>query len=172
MKPITSLCLPFRRTSGRNRSWFAALSAAAALAAVAGMIAAAPPARSAEQQTLEIATKNGVRVFAVELAVTDDERQRGLMYRRSLPESQGMLFDFKRDQDVSMWMRNTFVSLDMIFIQGDGRIRRIAENTQTESDRIIPSGGPVRAVLEVVAGTAKKFGIEPGDRVASPIFKR
>jgi uncharacterized membrane protein (UPF0127 family) len=108
----------------------------------------------------------------VELAVSDEERQKGLMFRRSLPQSQGMLFDFKTDQDVSMWMRNTYVSLDMIFIRGDGRIQRIAENTQTQSDRIISSGGPVRAVLEVVAGTAKKFGIAPGDRVASPIFRR
>jgi len=130
------------------------------------------PARSAEQQTLEIVSKSGVHVFTVELAVSDEERQKGLMFRRSLPESQGMLFDFKADQDVSMWMRNTYVSLDMIFIRGDGRIQRIAENTQTESDRIIPSGGPVRAVLEVVAGTAKKFGIAAGDRVASPIFRR
>jgi len=129
-------------------------------------------AQSAEQQTLEIASKTGVHVFAVELAVTDEERARGLMYRRSVPESYGMLFDFKRDQEVSMWMRNTYVSLDMIFIQSDGRIRRIAENTETESDKIISSGGPVRAVLEVVAGTAKKFGIEPGDRIASPILRR
>jgi uncharacterized membrane protein (UPF0127 family) len=132
----------------------------------------APPARGAEQQTLEIASKTGVHVFAVELAVTDEERQKGLMFRRSLPESYGMLFDFKRDQEVQMWMHNTYVSLDMIFIERDGRIRRIAENTETESDRIIPSGGPVRAVLEVAAGTAKRLGIEPGDRVASPTFRR
>ena len=125
-----------------------------------------------EQQTLEIATKKGVHVFSVELAVTDEERQKGLMFRKSLPESYGMLFDFKRDQDVSMWMHNTYVSLDMIFIKADGRILRIAENTPTESDRIISSGGPVRAVLEVVAGTAKKLGIAPGDTVGSPIFRK
>src|SRR5262249_61955628 len=99
------------------------------------------------------------------------ERARGLMYRRSVPESYGMLFDFKRDQEVDMWMKNTYVSLDMIFIQGDGRIRRIAENTETESEKIIPSGGQVRAVLEVVAGTARQLGIEPGDQGASPIFR-
>ena len=145
------------------------LAFAVALAAV--WLMPALPAGSAEQQTLEIVSKSGVHVFRVELAVSDEERQKGLMFRRSLPESQGMLFDFKADQDVSMWMRNTYVSLDMIFIRGDGRIQRIAENTQTESDRIISSGGPVRAVLEVVAGTAKKFGIAPGDRVASPIFR-
>ena len=146
----------------------------AALTVMTGaFLAVSPPAaRGAEQQTLEIASKTGVHLFAVEIAVTDEERARGLMYRRSVPESYGMLFDFKRDQDVSMWMRNTYVSLDMIFIQSDGRIRRIAENTETESDKIISSGGPVRAVLEVVAGTAKKLGIEPGDRVASAILRR
>ena len=143
-----------------------------AVAFAAAWLMAPLPAGSAEQQTLEIVSKSGVHVFSVELAVTDEERQKGLMFRRSLPESQGMMFDFKQDQDVSMWMRNTYVSLDMIFIRGDGRILRIAENTETESDRIIPSGGPVRAVLEVVAGTAKKFGLAPGDRVASPIFRR
>src|ERR1700759_204181 len=142
------------------------------VAFVAGLMLSSPPAGSMEQQTLEIASKNGVHVFSVELAVTDDERQKGLMFRKSLPESTGMLFDFKRDQDVSMWMHNTYVSLDMIFIRGDGRILRIAENTETESDKIIPSGGPVRAVLEVVAGTAKKFGLAPGDRVGSPIFRK
>jgi hypothetical protein len=94
------------------------------------------------------------------------------MFRRSVPEFTGMLFDFKRDQEVTMWMKNTYVSLDMIFIQSDGRIRRIAENTETESLKIIPSGGPVRAVLEVAAGTARKLGIEPGDRIASPILRR
>ncbi len=143
-----------------------------AMAAAAYLVVPLPAARGAEQQTLEIASKTGVHVFSVELAVTDEERERGLMFRRSVPEFTGMLFDFKRDQEVSMWMKNTYVSLDMIFIQSDGRIRRIAENTETESLKIIPSGGPVRAVLEVAAGTARKLGIEPGDRIASPILRR
>jgi uncharacterized membrane protein (UPF0127 family) len=143
-----------------------------AMAAAAYLVVLLPAARGAELQTLEIASKTGVHVFSVELAVTDEERERGLMFRRSVPELTGMLFDFKRDQEVSMWMKNTYVSLDMIFIQSDGRIRRIAENTETESLKIIPSGGPVRAVLEVAAGTARKLGIEPGDRIASPIFRR
>ena len=67
-------------------------------------------------------------------------------------------------------MHNTYISLDMIFIRGDGRILRIAENTEPLSDRIIPSGGPVRGVLEVIAGTARKLGIAPGDRVTGSIF--
>jgi uncharacterized protein len=142
------------------------------MAAAAYLVVLLPAVRGAELQTLEIASKTGVHVFSVELAVTDEERERGLMFRRSVPESTGMLFDFKRDQEVTMWMKNTYVSLDMIFIQSDGRIRRIAENTETESLKIIPSGGPVRAVLEVAAGTARKLGIEPGDRVASPILRR
>jgi uncharacterized membrane protein (UPF0127 family) len=148
--------------------------ACAALVVAAGalLMTSYPTARAAEQQTLEIASRTGVHVFSVELAVTDEERSRGLMYRRSVPEFYGMLFDFKRDQEVAMWMKNTYVSLDMIFIQSDGRIRRIAENTETESEKIIPSGGPVRAVLEVAAGTARKLGIEPGDRVATPILRR
>jgi uncharacterized membrane protein (UPF0127 family) len=149
---------------------FARLRAAFALILIAAWCAAMP-AHGAEQQTLEIVSKSGVHVFAAELAVTDEERARGLMYRRSLPESQGMLFDFKRDQDVSFWMHNTYVSLDMIFIRADGRILRIEENAQTESDRIIPSGGPVRYVFEVVAGTAKKLGIEPGDRVGGAALR-
>jgi uncharacterized membrane protein (UPF0127 family) len=127
---------------------------------------------AAETQTLEIASRSGVHVFAVELAATDADRSRGLMFRKSLPAGQGMLFDFKQDQMVSMWMRNTYVSLDMIFIRADGTIARIAENTEPLSERIISSGGPVRGVLEVVAGTARRLGLAPGDRVAHPMFRR
>jgi uncharacterized protein len=139
--------------------------------AAALWLAVAPLARSAEHETVEIASKTGVHTFAVDIAVTDEERQRGLMFRRSLPDSYGMLFDFKQDQEVSMWMHNTYVSLDMIFIEADGRIHRIAENTKTLSDAIIPSRGPVRAVLEVAAGTARRYGIQPGDKVAAPTFR-
>ncbi len=92
------------------------------------------------------------------------------MFRKKLPEGQGMLFDFHSEQDVSFWMENTYIPLDMIFIRGNGSILRIAENTEPLSTRIIPSGGPVRAVLEVIGGTARKLGIAPGDRVAFPIF--
>jgi len=123
-------------------------------------------------QTLEIVTKFGVKVFNVEIARTTEERERGLMFRKDLPDGQGMLFDFSPQQDVSMWMKNTYISLDMIFIQADGRILRIAENTKPLSERIISSGGPVRAVLEVVAGTSRKDGIAAGDRVAGPLFDR
>lgn len=126
--------------------------------------------RAAEFQPLEIITKSGVQVFSVEMAKTEQERATGLMYRKELPEGKGMLFDFTPEQPVSMWMKNTYISLDMIFIAGDGRIIRIAENTEPESLKTISSGGPAKGVLEVIAGTAKKFGIRPGDRVAHPLF--
>jgi uncharacterized protein len=125
---------------------------------------------AADLQSLEIASKSGVHVFAVELASTPEEQAKGLMYRRQLPEGQGMLFDFHREQPTSFWMKNTYIPLDMIFIRGDGRILRIAENTMPLSEALVPSGGPVRAVLEVNAGTAKKLGIAPGDRVGHAIF--
>jgi hypothetical protein len=128
-------------------------------------------ALAASIQPLEIVTKTGVHVFSVEMATTEDEKTTGLMYRKELAEGKGMLFDFSPEQEVSMWMKNTYISLDMIFIRADGRILRIAENTEPLSERNIPSGGPVRAVLEVIGGTAKKLGIAAGDRVGGAIFK-
>jgi uncharacterized protein len=127
-------------------------------------------AGAASVQPLEIVTKSGVQVFSVEMATTEEEKTTGLMYRKELPDGKGMLFDFTPEQQVSMWMKNTYISLDMIFIRADGRILRIAENTEPQSTKIIPSGGLAKGVLEVIAGTAKKYGIEPGDRVAHPLF--
>jgi uncharacterized membrane protein (UPF0127 family) len=139
--------------------------------AVVGLMAAGGVSVAAERTTIEIASRTGVHLFSVEFVDNDKDRAQGLMYRKSLPEGQGMLFDFGREQDVAMWMKNTYIPLDMIFIQGDGRILRIAENTTPLSERIIASGGPVRAVLEVIGGTAQKLGIAPGDRVAHPMFR-
>ncbi|MBR0883322.1 uncharacterized membrane protein (UPF0127 family) [Bradyrhizobium japonicum] len=145
------------------RGWLAAIL-------VVGCAVAGAPVRAASFQPLEIVTKNGVQVFSVEMATTEEEKQTGLMYRKELADGKGMLFDFKPEQEVSMWMKNTYVSLDMIFIRADGRILRIAENTEPLSTKIISSQGPARAVLEVVAGTAQKYGIRPGDRVGHPLF--
>jgi len=136
------------------------------------LLLATQSTRAADSSVLEIASKSGVHTFSVEIADTEAAREKGLMYRRSLPEGTGMLFDFHQDQEVAFWMQNTYIPLDMIFIRGDGRILRIAENTEPMSTRQIPSGGPVRAVLEVIAGTARKLGIAPGDRVAHPIFSK
>ncbi|HVV62621.1 MAG TPA: DUF192 domain-containing protein [Pseudolabrys sp.] len=131
----------------------------------------AAPARAAGMQTLEITSRTGVHVFSVEIADNDADRARGLMFRKSLPEGTGMLFDFKQEEPVNFWMENTYIPLDMIFIRADGRILRIAENTTPLSKKLVPSGGPVLAVLEVIGGTARKLGIAPGDRVAHPIFR-
>jgi len=147
------------------RSW--CLTAALFL----GFLSAVGPGRADELKTLEIAGKTGVHVFSVEIADTDAERAKGLMFRKHLAEGRGMLFDFRQEQEVAMWMQNTYISLDMLFIRGDGRILRIAADTEPLSTRLIPSGGPIRAVLEVIAGTTRKLGIAPGDRVAFPIFK-
>ena len=130
------------------------------------------PLKAAELQPLEIVTKSGVRNFAVELAVTQTELSRGLMFRRELPEGRGMLFDFKQDQPIGMWMKNTYIPLDMIFIRSDGTVSHIAENTKPHSTQIITSVEPAQAVLEVIAGTAQKMGIAPGDKVIHPIFRR
>jgi len=138
---------------------------------VLALVITVGPSWSAGQQTLEIASKTGVHIFSVEIADNDAERAKGLMYRKELPEGRGMLFDFHRDQEVSFWMQNTYIPLDMIFIRGDGRILRIEENTEPLSTRLIPSRGAVRAVLEVIGGTSRRLGIATGDQVASPIFK-
>ncbi len=130
----------------------------------------APTLRAAEMQPLDIVTAAGGHKFSVEVATTREEQDKGLMFRRELPDGQGMLFDFTTDQEVSFWMENTYISLDLIFINGDGRIRRIAEKAEPLSRASIPSNGPVRAVLEVIGGTAGKLGIKPGDRVVHPIF--
>ena len=126
--------------------------------------------QAASVQPLEIVTKSGVQVFSVEMATTEQEKETGLMYRKELPDGKGMLFDFSPEQQVSMWMKNTYIPLDMIFIRADGRILRIAENTEPLSTKIISSGGLAKGVLEVIAGTAQKYGIAPGDRVAHPLF--
>jgi hypothetical protein len=127
-------------------------------------------ASAAQVERLEIRAKSGVHVFEVELAISEEERAKGLMFRQTLPEGTGMLFDFKTDQLVAMWMRNTYVPLDMIFIRADGTIAHIAENTVPLSEAIVSSRVPVRGVLEVVAGTARRLDIRPGDKVAHRWF--
>ncbi len=119
---------------------------------------------------LEIATSTGVHVFSVEMAQTDSERERGLMYRRFLPGDRGMLFDFKREAPVMFWMKNTYIPLDMIFISRAGVVTSIAANAEPLSERLIPSGGPCYGVLEVNAGVAASIGLKPGDKVRHPIF--
>ena len=135
----------------------------ASLIVALGVVAslAGTPVQAASIQPLEIVTKSGVQVFSVEMATTEEEKTTGLMYRKELADGKGMLFDFSPEQQVSMWMKNTYISLDMIFIRADGRILRIAEGTEPLSTKIISSGGLAKGVLEVIAGTAQKYGIRP-----------
>jgi len=166
---VRRILAALRNAAGEGAGLRLARAALAALA-LALPLASHERLRAAELQTIEIASKTGVHAFEVELAITPEEKEHGLMFRRELPQGHGMLFDFGFDQPVAFWMKNTFIPLDMLFIRADGRILRIAENTEPLSERNIPSGGPVRAVLEVIGGTAKKLGIAPGDRVGGSIF--
>ncbi|WP_174373596.1 DUF192 domain-containing protein [Agrobacterium tumefaciens] len=127
----------------------------------------------AQQQTftsepLTIETTSGKNQdFTAELAVNNAQREQGLMFRKSMPLENGMLFDFGQERDVAMWMRNTLIPLDMLFIARDGRITHIHENAVPHSEAIISSRGPVKFVLELNGGTAKRYGIKPGDMVRS-----
>jgi uncharacterized membrane protein (UPF0127 family) len=128
------------------------------------------PAVAQALEKLVIQTASGPRAFDVEVMRTDDERAKGLMNRRYLPAERGMLFDFKVDQPVSMWMMNTYIPLDMLFIRKDGTIARIAEMTEPLSTRTIASGESVVGVLEINGGLSAKLGIKAGDKVQHAIF--
>jgi uncharacterized protein len=130
---------------------------------------AQPPIRF-EQEPLWIETADERLEFQVEIAATPAQRSRGLMFRDELAADGGMLFDFERLQPVTMWMRNTLIPLDMLFVREDGRISRIVAKTEPLSDRTIGSGEPVRAVLELRGGRAAELGIRPGDRLIHPMF--
>jgi uncharacterized membrane protein (UPF0127 family) len=140
---------------------------------VVAFVTAAPPGAHAQAlEPLTIVTAAGPQRFEVEVARNDADRQQGLMFRRSLAPDRGMLFDFARREPVSMWMKNTYISLDMVFIRPDGTIARVAQNTEPLSTRIIDSGEPVLGVLELAAGTTHRLGIKAGDRVEHALFKR
>ena len=141
-----------------------------AILSVLIVLVALAPALALDRTTVEIASKTGVHVFTVEIADTEQARERGLMFRKELQPGRGMLFDFHREQQVGFWMKNTLIPLDMIFIDGRGRIVSIAQDAKPMSEDVIMSGGQVRAVLEVDGGTARRLGIAPGDRVYNPIF--
>jgi len=119
---------------------------------------------------LTIETATGSHPFAVEVATDSTQHARGLMYRRDLAPDRGMIFLYEKDQEVLMWMKNTYIPLDMMFIDHAGRIVGIAANTTPLSTDIIPSNAPVKAVLEVAGGTAARLKIETGSRVVYPAF--
>lgn len=123
------------------------------------------------RDTLILHTASGDHRIDIEVAESDREQQRGLMFRQSLGDNEGMLFPYPTPREITMWMRNTFIPLDMIFIRGDGTILRIATDTEPFSETIIPSQGEATAVLEMKAGSARRLGLKAGDRVEYKHFK-
>lgn len=121
---------------------------------------------------LTIQTAKSAEKFVVEIADEENERQVGLMFRKDLPIGQGMLFDFGAERLVTMWMRNTPLSLDMVFVNRAGMVVRIAEGTTPFSSDIVSSGEPVLYVLELNAGEARAAGIRAGDRVRHPLISK
>jgi uncharacterized membrane protein (UPF0127 family) len=122
-------------------------------------------------QHLTIVSKSGARHdFTVEIASTPQEQEIGEMFRTSIPADRGMFFDWGTPREMTMWMKNCPVPEDMVFIGADGTITHIAENTVPESESYIPSGGPVRATLELQGGLTAKLGIEVGDKIVGVIF--
>lgn len=145
---------------------FMTLLGAALVALTVGMSAACAEAL----QPLEIVTSSGPHQFKVELADTPAERSKGLMFRRSMPQNQGMLFDFHEEVPIMMWMKNTYIPLDMVFVSRDGTVTGVAANATPMSEQTI-SGGMAYGVIELNGGVAEKIGLKAGDTVHHPAFK-
>jgi uncharacterized membrane protein (UPF0127 family) len=122
-------------------------------------------------EPLEITTATGTHAFQVEIANNEASREKGLMYRRFMPADRGMLFEFERSEPVAFWMKNTYISLDMVFIARDGTVTHVAANAEPLSEAIVPSGGPCVAVLELNGGEAARIGLREGDKVRAAFFK-
>lgn len=120
--------------------------------------------------SIEPADGGASRKLMIEVAASDQEKALGLMFRTKLADTEGMLFPYSASQNITMWMRNTYISLDMVFIRADGVIHRIEARTEPLSERIISAGGEVSAVLELAGGAAERLGIKAGDRVRHPVF--
>jgi uncharacterized membrane protein (UPF0127 family) len=139
--------------------------------AIISLAAGSSHARAqAALEAIEVVTASGTHPFSVEVMRTPEQLEKGLMFRRYMPEDRGMLFDFKTEQPVTFWMKNTYLPLDMIFISKAGKIVSIAENAEPLSEKLIPAGAPVQGVLEVNAGTAARIQAKPGDSVRASIF--
>lgn len=127
-------------------------------------------ADAGETDRLTIATETGEHVFRIEQAVTPKEREVGLMNRKGLPHDSGMIFRFEETQPVAMWMKNTLIPLDMVFVREDGTVAGVHENAVPLSETIIPSPEPVRFVVELAGGVAEEIHLRAGDRVTHPLI--
>lgn len=156
-----------------NRRYFLALGAAIPFAAMAQYAEPTKPQPELPKEDVTIVTRDGTRhVFHVEMAVKPEDQITGEMFRTTVPEDSGMLFDWGGPRESQMWMKNTLVPLDMVFINEDGTIRSIAENTTPRSLAVIDSRGPVRATLELAGGVTAKLNIRVGDKVEASIFDK
>lgn len=154
------------------KQWFAYLVFVAALLGGSFAVSAQeePMRVPVDAQALKIQTASGEKSFGLEIADTDQKRSAGLMYRKDFPADRAMIFVFGEERPVMMWMANTPLPLDMLFIRNDGSIARVAENTVPFSKDIVASGEPVAFVIEVNAGIAAKLGIKAGDTVKHRII--
>jgi len=143
---------------------------AAALAVMMGT-ASAQAEMKMRRDTVILHTASGAHRINIEIAESEREKSYGLMFRRSLGDDEGMLFPYPTAHEITMWMRNTFIPLDMIFIRADGIVHRIETDTEPHSERIIASEGDVAGVLEMKAGSARRLGLKAGDRVEYAHFK-
>ena len=135
-------------------------------------LAAAVPATAGKAtEKLSIETASGTQTFTVEVVREEKERNHGLMFRRKMKRTHGMLFDYDPPVRIAFWMKNTYISLDIIFIGADGRIINIAERTTPLSLDHLPAAGPARGVLEINGGLSAKLGIKPGDKVHHALFE-
>ncbi len=121
-------------------------------------------------EDLVVETASGPHAFRVQIAATPEQKRTGLMFRTNMPAGEGMLFTYKYPEVAGFWMRNTYISLDIIFIRADGTIANIAHNTVPMSLDSLNSAGHVTGVLEINGGLADELGIEPGDKVIHPFF--
>ncbi len=140
------------------------------LATAPSRFAAGAELQQFPKSELTIISATGPHRFDVEVAQTPAQMTQGLMFRTSLAPDAGMLFDYKQGTVATMWMRNTLIPLDMLFIDAQGRIVNIHERAVPQSLDVIAAAAPVRAVIELNGGTAARLGIRPGDRVEHPIF--
>lgn len=143
-----------------------AAPATSASASGPGCVADGRPQTGLPRESLTVQTTRGPVTLDVQVAADDRTRETGLMFVRSMPQNVGMLFDFQSPREVAFWMHNTYIPLDLLFVDGNGRILNIAANAQTCNDNPIPSAGAARAVIELNAGAAARLGIRPGDRVS------
>ena len=135
------------------------------LSAIVATLFGPAPGRAAPAESLIVHAGGSAYRFEIELATTPDQRERGLMYRKSLGANAGMLFMYPDEEPVAFWMKNTLIPLDMLFIKADGQIVHVARNAAPLDETPIASGQPVRAVLEINGGAADALGIKEGDTV-------